>query len=128
MEIAIIIPVFNEADALHKNLTILDRCLKEDGLSVNYMLIDDGSADDTWKVIGKIRSEFKNVSGIRLSRNFGKESAMIAGIQNISADYYAVIDSDLQHPPQHVKLMLDILIDRKVNIVEGVKRIEEKKL
>lgn len=121
MDIVIIIPVFNEENALFENFNIIDRSLKKDDLLVNYMLIDDGSSDMTWEVIKKIKSAFPNVDGIRLSRNFGKEAAIIAGIQNTSADYYVVMDSDLQHPPQHIKPMLNTLIGRDANIIEGVK-------
>lgn len=121
MNVAIIIPVFNEENALFEHFTIIDKCLKKDGVHANYMLIDDGSSDETWEIIKKIKFEFNNVNGIRLSRNFGKESAMVAGIQNINADYYVVMDSDLQHPPKYIKQMLDTLIEKDVNIVEGVK-------
>ena len=121
MNIAIIIPVYNEENALFKNFTIIDKSLKKDDIIVDYILIDDGSSDGTWQIIKKIKSDFPNVNGIRLSRNFGKEAAIVAGIQNTSAEYYVVMDSDLQHPSHHIKPMLNTLIERDANIIEGVK-------
>ena len=69
--------------------------------------MDDGSSDKTWNVIEKVSKEDRNVSGIHFSRNFGKEAAIIAGLAQASGDAVAVMDCDLQHPPETlVKMFL----------------------
>ncbi len=120
-KVTIIIPVYNEGDALENNFKLIDQHLQKINMDLNYMFVDDGSSDNTWQVLKKLYGQNKHVNGIRFSRNFGKEIAILAGVKNVYSDYYVVMDSDLQHPPQHVEAMLKLLIDEEVNIVEGVK-------
>ncbi len=121
MKIAVIIPVYNEADAIESNFAEIRSQLDADGLDAVYILVDDGSKDCTWNKLHEITQKYSSVKAIKFSRNFGKEMAIRAGLDNIKADYYAVIDSDLQHPPRHVKKMLDLAISKKLDIVNGKK-------
>ncbi|GMQ55991.1 glycosyltransferase family 2 protein [Vallitalea sediminicola] len=122
MDLAVIIPVYNEAQAICKNFAVIYDTFLEDNISCQYMIIDDGSSDTTWLEISKLEKEYSNVSAIRFARNFGKEMAICAGLDNIDASRYLIMDSDLQHPPKCVKDML-LLMDRsQVNIVDGVKQ------
>lgn len=119
--LVLIIPVFNEGDALRHNFLEIKRILNEDDLSCQFHFIDDGSKDHTWQVIESLAREFNDVSGIRFARNFGKEIALRAGIETVDADLYLTMDSDLQHPPQYIKEMLQVMADTGADIVDGVK-------
>ncbi len=119
--LALIIPVFNEEVAIRPNIMEILRVLEGDQILCQIMLIDDGSKDDTWAELQKLSTEYPQISAIQFARNFGKEMALCAGLDHIDADYYLLMDSDLQHPPRYIREMLSIMASEDVNIVEGVK-------
>ncbi len=121
MKLALIIPIYNEEQALEKHIRKIHEVLIADGISAEYMLIDDGSTDNTWSVIESLSRDIETLHAIRLSRNFGKELAICAGLDAIDADRYLVMDSDLQHPPHCIKGMLSSMDVNGADIVEGVK-------
>jgi glycosyltransferase involved in cell wall biosynthesis len=98
--LCVVVPAFNEGDglrALHARLApVLDALEGE----ARILFVDDGSQDDTWAVIESLASADARVGGLRLSRNFGKELAMTAGLDHADADAVVVIDADLQDPPE----------------------------
>ncbi len=121
MKLALIIPIYNEEHALEKHIRKIHDVLTADNISAEYMLIDDGSQDNTWSAIESLSRDIKTLHAIRLSRNFGKELAICAGLDAIDADRYLVMDSDLQHPPRCIKEMLCCMDESDADIVEGVK-------
>ncbi len=120
-KIGVIIPVYNEAIGLFDNFSVIDKALKASAITAHYLFVDDGSKDNTWKVINKIKASFQNVAAIRFAKNFGKEMALSAGVDTLDADIYITMDSDLQHPPEEVVNMLDIMQSQSADIVSGVK-------
>jgi len=125
-KLAVIIPVYNEGPVLSANLNEIRSAIAEIDITCRYCLIDDGSTDDTWAKIQKLKAQYSDLSAIRFSRNFGKEAAILAGLENTEADLYLVMDSDLQHPPSCVKPMLDLMIEEKADIVSGIKSSRSK--
>ncbi len=121
MKIAVIIPVYNEEKSLFRHICTIADVLSKDSIEAEYMLIDDGSNDNTWSVIEQLSFEIPNLHGIRFSRNFGKELAICAGLDTVDADRYIIMDSDLQHPPYCVKEMLNIMDKNGADIVDGIK-------
>lgn len=119
--LALIIPVYNESSAIRDNFLEINRMLVKDEISYKVLFVDDGSQDNTWHELCNLTSEFDHVTAIRFARNFGKETALSAGIDCIEADRYLTMDSDLQHPPRYIKQMLKLMDDECANIVEGVK-------
>ena len=107
--VSIIVPCFNEEEALplfHEETTKVLKQLDED---YELILVNDGSSDNTLEVMKKIAKKDKHVYYLSFSRNFGKESAMYAGLCNASGDYVGFIDADLQHPPVLIKEMVAAL-------------------
>jgi dolichol-phosphate mannosyltransferase len=121
IELAIIIPVFNEAKAFDKHFKIIYDTLRQFDSDVHFVIVDDGSIDGTWSMLQGIVKEYENVKAIRFSRNFGKELAIFAGLESIDAQKYVIMDSDLQHPPKYIKDMLEVMKTENADIVEGVK-------
>lgn len=119
--LAVLIPVYNEGEALEKNFAEIRRLLALDHIKAQFLLIDDGSKDQTWSVVEGLSASYEDVSGLRFARNFGKEMALSAGIEAVDADLYLFMDSDLQHPPAYVKKMLSIMASQGADIVAGVK-------
>lgn len=98
--LAVVVPAFNEGEGLaafHARLAaVLDRL----DLDSTVVYVDDGSRDDTWQVMGSLAAHDPRVVRARLSRNFGKELALTAGLDLADADAVVVIDADLQDPPE----------------------------
>ncbi len=120
-ELAIIIPVYNEGENIAKHFSIINEVLINDNIHPAFMLVDDGSTDNTWHYLEQLQSSYDKVTILRFSRNFGKELAICAGLDNISAKKYIIMDSDLQHPPRYIKEMLKLMETTGADIVEGVK-------
>ena len=107
--VSIIVPCFNEEEALPFFHAEASKVLKELDENYELILVNDGSSDKTLEVMKDIAKKDKNIFYLSFSRNFGKESAMYAGICNASGDYVGFIDADLQHPPVLIKEMLAAL-------------------
>jgi glycosyltransferase involved in cell wall biosynthesis len=106
--LAVVVPAHNESEVLrefHARLgVVLDDIAPaadgRPGLDCTVLYVDDGSRDDTWTVLCDLRASDARVSTLRLSRNFGKELALTAGLDHVDADALVVIDADLQDPPE----------------------------
>ncbi len=108
MKISLIIPCYNEEDALLPLYEELFR-VTESMSDFEMLFIDDGSKDHTLKIIKELSSSDERVKYISFSRNFGKEAAMYAGFCNSTGDYTAVMDADMQDPPSLLPEMVKIL-------------------
>lgn len=104
--ISIIASVFNESESLNHFYDALNDVLAKINQPAEIIFIDDGSTDNSADIISRIIEKDSRVRLIQLSRNFGHESAMLAGIDHSSGDAVIVMDSDLQHPPSLIPEML----------------------
>ncbi len=103
----LIVPCYNEGEMIDIFFDKTSSVVSEiDGYSFSFIFIDDGSKDDTLKKIKALADKHSNVKYISFSRNFGKEAGMYAGLKASTADRVAVIDADLQHPPELISDML----------------------
>ena len=109
MKLSLIVPCYNEQDMLPIFYKETTGVLSEMGCSYELLFVDDGSTDSTLEILKKLAEEDGHVLYLSFSRNFGKEAAMYAGFCNISGEYVAVMDADLQDPPCLLPQMLDIL-------------------
>jgi dolichol-phosphate mannosyltransferase len=119
--ISIVIPCYNEESNVEAVREALYGELDIEGLALEIIYVDDGSRDSTWDAIGTMASQDENVKGIRLSNNFGKESAIAAGLDAADCDAAIIMDADLQHPPALIPEMLRAWEGKGVDIVEAVK-------
>ena len=109
MLVSIIVPCYNEQDALPLFYRETTRVLEKMDCDHELILVNDGSLDNTLPVMKDLASKDPRVFYFSLSRNFGKESAMYAGLCNARGDYMAVMDADLQDPPSLLPKMLELL-------------------
>lgn len=99
--IGVLTPVFNEESSLSAYIKkVKSVLLSNDDYLIEILLVDDGSTDESWKIISEICEQHQNVSGIRLSRNYGSHIALTAGFDHIEADAVATLACDLQDPPE----------------------------
>lgn len=108
--ISLIIPCYNEQESLpifyQETIKITK---KMESVDFEFLFVNDGSKDDTLKIIRNFSKNDKRVRYISFSRNFGKESAMYAGLENSKGDYVAIMDADMQDPPEMIEKMYNII-------------------
>lgn len=106
-----IVPCYNEEQVLPLFYNEIERVANDmNYVDFEFLFIDDGSTDNTLEVIKKLSINDKRVKYISFSRNFGKEAAIYAGLKNSSGGYVALIDADLQHPPNLLCDMYNMII------------------
>ncbi|MEE3470191.1 MAG: glycosyltransferase family 2 protein [Butyrivibrio hungatei] len=118
--LSVIIPAYNEDEMIKKTSETISGILDGENIDFELLFINDGSSDNTWKAITEEAARNKRVKGVCFSRNFGKESAVFAGIAEATGDCCVVLDCDLQHPPEKIVEMYR-LWEQGYEIVEGVK-------
>ena len=107
MLISIVVPMYNESEVLDTFFTTVADTLAEVDDDIEYVCVNDGSIDDTLEKLKALKSIYSNLRIINLSRNFGKESALTAGIETARGDVVIPMDADLQDPPQLILTMLE---------------------
>ena len=125
-KLSIVVPCYNEAETIRPFLSasqlVEDQMSTE--LSFDYIFINDGSKDETLVVLRQVSKEFENVHFLSFSRNFGKEAALLAGLEEADGDYVTVMDADLQDPPE---MLLDMYPKIKEGYdVVGTRRVNRK--
>ncbi len=117
--LSVVIPAFNEQENIPATAEKLSEILSPI-TDFELIFVDDGSRDNTWNIIKELSEKSPSVKGLHFSRNFGKEGAIFAGLKATSGDCVAVIDCDLQHPPELLPQMLDSW-KNGAEVVEAVK-------
>ena len=120
-KLSLVIPVYQEGSHIRSSIGTIEQLLKENRLIYEFILVDDGSKDNTWSELKAMANENDRVTAIRLSRNFGKESALCAGLEHAQGDMILVMDADLQHPPALIPEMVKAWREEGFDVVEGVK-------
>lgn len=123
--LSVILPAYNEEKMIQKAAQVIDGILTKERIPYELIFVNDGSKDNTWQEIEKAAEKNPHVVGVLFSRNFGKESAMLAGLATAIGDCCAVMDCDLQHPPETLIEMYR-LWEQGYEVVEGVKRTRGK--
>ena len=124
-KLSVVLPAYNEEAMLLKAAETLKEILEKEKIEYQLIFVDDGSRDQTWSLITEAAHRDSHVTGIHFSRNFGKEAAIFAGLAHAEGDCAAVMDCDLQHPPQTLVQMYR-LWQEGYEVVEGVKRTRGK--
>lgn len=115
--ISVIVPCYNEQESLplfYREITAVTDGMKQkyfnegvSDLSFEFIFVNDGSKDDTLKILRELAANDRRVCYVSFSRNFGKEAAMLAGLEKSRGDYAVILDADLQHPPKLIPQMYD---------------------
>lgn len=119
--LSIVIPAFCEGEHLATSLVTISEIVASTGHPFEIIVVDDGSADNTWDVLRKTNSTDPRITGVRLSRNFGKESALAAGLEYCRGSAVIIMDADLQHPPDLIPEMVRIWREEDAEVVEAQK-------
>ena len=109
--ISVVAPVYNEEECIKEYVDQTVNILKKNYLNYELILVDDGSNDNTTKIIEQILKEKGNIRLILLSRNYGREIAMSAGLDTAIGDYVVIMDSDLQDNPHIIPKLIDKAVE-----------------
>jgi len=125
-KISIVVPCYNEQDALHYFYEEVVKLAAEmRTINFEYIFIDDGSQDNTLKILKELHRKDGRVKYFSFSRNFGKESAICAGLKHSTGDYVAILDADLQDPPNLIKDMYQIINNELYDCVAARRRTRQ---
>ena len=108
--LTVIVPCYNEEESLpifYEEIKKVAEGFKKEKVNFEILFINDGSSDKTLEILRKLSKKDKKVRYISFSRNFGKEAAMYAGLEHATGDYVAIMDADMQDPPEMIKVMYD---------------------
>lgn len=119
--LSVVLPCLNEGSHLARSLATLAGVLEGLGLAHELVVVDDGSSDDTWEVLTREARARPNLHALRLSRRFGKEQALVAGLERARGAGVLVMDADLQHPPALIPAMVKAWREEGFDVVEAVK-------
>lgn len=124
--LSVILPCYNEEQGIELAVEQLNKVLSKMGTAYEIIFVNDGSKDHTFEMIQKFSAKDpKHIKGIAFSRNFGKEAAMLAGMQYAKGECTIIMDSDMQHPPECIPQMY-ALWQQGFDIVEGIKEERQK--
>lgn len=122
MNISVVIPLLNEEESLPELTSWIDRVMQENKYSYEVILIDDGSKDASWKVIGELISNNPNIKAIRFKRNYGKSAALNSGFEVASGDVVITMDADLQDSPDEIPGLYKMIMEDGYDLVSGWKK------
>lgn len=120
--ISIAIPLYNEAESLPELIAWIHRVVEANGLRTEVILVDDGSRDDSWAVIEKLRLEYPFIKAIRFTRNYGKAAGLQAAFEAAQGDVVITMDADLQDSPDEIPELVRMIREDGFDLVSGWKK------
>ena len=122
MDLSVIIPLFNEDESLPELAAWIERVVNANGYSYEVIMIDDGSTDNSWDVIEKLRAKNPNIRGIKFQRNYGKSAALNEGFKAAQGDVIITMDADMQDSPDEIPELRKMIIEEGYDLVSGWKK------
>lgn len=123
MDLSIIVPLFNEAESIPELFRWISKVMAENRFSYELIFIDDGSTDDSWKIIEKIKADNPEiVKGIKFRRNYGKSPALFCGFEMAQGDIVVTMDADLQDSPEEIPEMMRMIREDGYDLISGWKK------
>ncbi len=124
LDISIVVPLYNEEESLPELVEWIKRVVDCEQLSLEIILVDDGSSDDSWSVIEKLREQYGEViRAIRFGRNYGKSAALYCGFEMASGEVVFTMDADLQDSPDEIPEMRRMILEDGYDLVSGWKKM-----
>ena len=120
--ISIAIPLYNEAESLPELMAWISRVVNDHNLETEVILVDDGSTDESWEVILKLKEEFSFIKALRFSRNYGKAAGLQAAFEAAKGDVVITMDADLQDSPDEIPELVRMIREDGFDLVSGWKK------
>ncbi|MEP7165584.1 MAG: glycosyltransferase [Ferruginibacter sp.] len=122
MDISIVIPLLNEEESLPELTAWIERVMLANNYAYEIIMIDDGSTDNSWKVIEGLRNRNNHIKGIKLQRNYGKSAALNEGFKASQGKVVITMDADMQDSPDEIPELRKMLLEGDFDIVSGWKK------
>ena len=122
MDISVIVPLYNEAESLPELHAWIKRVMDEHRYSYEIYFVNDGSTDDSWKVIEELHAAHPEVKGIKFRRNYGKSPALFCGFERAEGDVVITMDADLQDSPDEIPGLYHMIMEEGYDLVSGYKQ------
>lgn len=123
MDISVVIPLLNEEESLPELAQWIKKVMDQNNFSYEILFIDDGSSDNSWKVIEDLGKENSNIKGIRFQRNYGKSAALNVGFEATQGDVVITMDADLQDSPDEIPELYKMIKEEGYDLVSGWKKV-----
>lgn len=122
MDVSIVVPLFNEEESLPELCAWIGKVADENNYTYEIILVDDGSTDDSWKVIQQLSENNAHVKGIKFQRNYGKSAALNEGFKVTTGEVVITMDADLQDSPDEIPGLRKMIIEENYDLVSGWKK------
>ena len=122
MDVSIVVPLFNEEESLPELCAWIGKVADENNYTYEIILVDDGSTDDSWKVIQQLSESNAHVKGIKFQRNYGKSAALNEGFKVTTGEVVITMDADLQDSPDEIPGLRKMIIEDNYDLVSGWKK------
>ena len=122
LDISVVVPLFNEEESLPELVAWIDRVARENSLSYEVIMVNDGSTDGSWEVVKELSAKYPAVKGISFMRNYGKSAALYSGFEMASGEVVFTMDADLQDSPDEIPAMRRMILEEGYDLVSGWKR------
>src|SRR5689334_10765809 len=122
MDISLVIPLLNEDESLPELTAWIERVMLENNYSYEVIFVDDGSTDNSWKVIEQLRQQNPAVKGIKFQRNYGKSAGLNEGFRAAQGDVIITMDADLQDSPDEIPELRRLIVEDGFDLVSGWKK------
>ncbi|WP_037314977.1 glycosyltransferase family 2 protein [Salegentibacter sp. Hel_I_6] len=122
MQISVVIPLLNEEQSLTELYNWIAKVLRSNSFSYEIIFIDDGSTDDSWRIIEALQENDKAVKGIKFNRNYGKSQALHAGFLRAQGEVIITMDADLQDNPEEIPELYSMITEEGYDLVSGWKK------
>jgi len=122
MDISVVIPLYNEEESLPELFEWIERVMDANKFSYEVIFVDDGSTDDSWEVITRLKEGSEHVKAIKFMRNYGKSPALHCGFKKAQGDVVITMDADLQDSPDEIPELYSMIKEQKYDLVSGWKK------
>ncbi|MDO9633970.1 MAG: glycosyltransferase family 2 protein [Paludibacter sp.] len=122
MDISVIVPLYNEAESLPKLFAWIERVMNENKFSYEVIFVNDGSTDDSWKIIEDLKAQSASVRGIKFRNNYGKSPALYCGFKVAIGDVVITMDADMQDSPNEIPGLYQMIMTEGYDLVSGWKK------
>ena len=123
MDLSIVIPLLNEAESLPELESWIRRVVEKEKLSYEIVFVDDGSTDNSWKIIRDLAEKNPNVHALRFRKNYGKSPALNEGFKVVKGDVVITMDADLQDSPDEIPELYSMIKEEGYDLVSGWKKV-----
>lgn len=122
LDLSVVIPLLNEAESLPELVEWITKVVEREQLSHEIIFIDDGSSDDSWSVIERLKGENPNIKAFSFARNYGKAAALYVGFEEAKGEVIITMDADLQDSPDEIPELRRMILEEGYDVVSGWKQ------